>query len=93
MPCSTSNRVPADALSLCYFRKSVLTTLVRACAFYYWHYIRVPTWFGKPGKIKFSGKVMESHGSLKNHQKVMEKPWNFENHTLINHALALDISP
>ena len=33
---------------------------------------RVPTGSGKPGKpgkIKFSGKVMESHGTLKNHQK------------------------
>ena len=30
---------------------------------------RVPTGSGKPGKTKFSGKVMESHGTLKNHQK------------------------
>ena len=33
---------------------------------------RVPTGSGKPGKpgkIKFSGKVMESHGTLKNRQK------------------------
>ena len=31
--------------------------------------IRVPTGSGKPGKINFSGKVMESHGILKNRQK------------------------
>ena len=30
---------------------------------------RVPTGCGKPGKIKFSGKVMESHGTLKKYQK------------------------
>ena len=36
------------------------------------HYNRVPTGSGKPGKIKFSGKVMESHGTLKNHQKSWE---------------------
>ena len=44
--------------------------------------VRVPTLTGKPGKpgnLRFSGKVMEKSWNFKKLPNVMEKSWNFSN--------------